>query len=203
MSFDLEGFADACEAAETQEEVTALVARAVERRGEVLAALGPVEEQMTRTFHASPERTVQIIAWAPGMRAAPHEHRMWAVIGVCAGREDNGRWRRAGRGIERAGGDSLGEGEVLALDDQVIHDVANPLDAFTVAIHVYGGDILRAARSMWHPFTMEEVPFDTEKVERLVAAFNARQRMEPVPFAAANVPRIMAAILEETKLGRA
>ena len=47
------------------------------------------------------------------MTIMPHNHRMWAVIGVYTGREDNIFWRRlpgAGRGmIEAAGAKSLGE----------------------------------------------------------------------------------------------
>ena len=170
----------------------------VARRSELLAALGPVREHHTLTLHADAQRTVQILGWAPGLRAPAHEHRMWSVIGILTGREDNGFWRRrtgdAHPNIERSGGRSLDPGDVLALDADVIHDVANPLDAFSIAIHVYGGDIRGIHRSSWHPMTMAEQRFDQPFVDRLLERFNEAQRREPVPFAAANVPRIMQAL---------
>ena len=47
------------------------------------------------------------VIWGPGMTIMPHDHRMWAVIGVYTGREDNIFWRRlpadADREIEAAG----------------------------------------------------------------------------------------------------
>jgi predicted metal-dependent enzyme (double-stranded beta helix superfamily) len=197
MTFDLEGFVDACRCADSATAVTALVQRAVERRSELLDAIGPIREQVTRTLYDTPERTVQILGWAPGMRSPAHEHRMWSVIGVCAGREDNGFWKRRASGIERTGGRSLDAGDVLSMGDDAIHDVSNPVDAFTIAIHVYGGDILRRPRSVWHPFTQVEMPFDQPRVDRMLAKFNDRQRREPVPFSAANVERLMAAIMME------
>jgi predicted metal-dependent enzyme (double-stranded beta helix superfamily) len=198
-SFDLERFVDDCRAAERDAAAVAdLVRAAVARRGEVLAAIGPCGEQANHTLYASPTLTVQWISWAPGMRAPAHEHRMWAVIGVLAGREDNGNWRRAGDGLERSGGVAIEEGQVARLRDDVIHDVVNPRDAFTMALHVYGGDILTRPRSMWNPMTGAEMPFDTARTDVMVAAFNEKQRREPVPFAAANTERIMREVFVET-----
>ncbi len=199
MSFDLDGFTDACVRAEGAPEVVELTRAALARRSELLAAIGPIEEHTMRTLHASPDRTVQILGWAPGMRAPAHEHRMWSVIGVAAGCEQNGYWERRGEGIERSGGVAIEAGMVLAMDEQVIHDVANAREEFTIAIHVYGGDIRGAARSAWNPMTMREEPFDTPFVERLMGRFNELQRREPQPFASANVPRIMASLLAEER----
>ena len=47
------------------------------------------------------------------MTIIPHNHLMWAMIGVYTGREDNIFWRRAqedaGARVEAAGAKSLGE----------------------------------------------------------------------------------------------
>lgn len=195
--FDLERFAAACVAAEGRDHVVELVRDAVARRHDVLRAIGPVEEMYSRFLHASATRSVQILGWAPGMMAPPHEHRMWAVIGTLSGQEDNGLHRRAGGGVERVGGVAIPAGEVVALDDDVIHDVRNPRDAFTVAIHVYGGDIQHAPRSIWNPMTGAEEPFSAAKTDWIMAEYNRRQRLEPVPFAKENLPRIMGAIFAE------
>ena len=199
--FDLERFAAACVAAEGRDHVVELVRDAVARRDEVLRAIGPVEEMYSRFLHASEARSGQIIGWAPGMMAPPHEHRMWAVIGTLGGQEDNGLHRRAAGGVERIGGVAIPEGEVVALDDDVIHDVRNPRDAFTVAIHVYGGDSQHAPRGIWTPVPGAEERFSAEGPEWIMNEYNRRQRLEPVPFAKENIPRIMGAIFAE--MGRA
>ncbi len=37
--------------------------------------------------------TVLHVVWAPGMSIYPHDHRMWAVIGIYSGQEDNAFYR--------------------------------------------------------------------------------------------------------------
>jgi predicted metal-dependent enzyme (double-stranded beta helix superfamily) len=113
------------------------------------------------------------------MTIMPHNHLMWAVIGIYTGREDNIFWRRlpdedSGR-IEAAGAKSLGEREVEPLGRDIIHTVTNPLPRFTGAIHVYGGDFFAASRSEWDPETLLEQRFDMEKNLRLFEQANAHQ----------------------------
>ena len=102
----------------------------------------------------------------------PHNHEMWAVIGVYSGREDNILWRRlpddADR-IEAAGAKSLSEGDVLAFGPDVIHSVINPIPRVTGAIHIYGGDFFGVARSEWDPESLRERPYDMDKVLRMFA----------------------------------
>ena len=38
--------------------------------------------------------TILNVIWGPRMTIMPHNHNMWAVIGVYTGREDNIFWRR-------------------------------------------------------------------------------------------------------------
>ena len=90
----------------------------------------------------------------------PHDHRMWAVIGVCTGREDNIFWRRvageAGGLIEAACAKSLSERCAEPLGRDAIHSVTNPLGRLTAAIHVYGGDFYGVKRSDWDPENLLE-----------------------------------------------
>ena len=102
-------------------------------------------------LHVSPTISVFKAVWAPGMAVPPHDHRMWAAIGVYAGREDNELWRRVGGvgdgRIESVRGRTLAAGDVGLMGDDAIHSVTAP--AWTGAIHVYGGDFLAQERSMW------------------------------------------------------
>ena len=117
------------------------------------------------------------IVWAPGMVLYPHNHNMWAAIGIYGGREDNTFFRRSreqpGR-IEQSTGKTLVEGDVLLLGDDVIHSVENPLGKLTAAIHVYGGDFVEMPRSQWGPGEPIERPFDMDLVREQFAEANAR-----------------------------
>ena len=112
------------------------------------------------------------------MTIMPHNHLMWAVIGVYTGREDNIFWRRiagepVGR-IEAAGARSLSAMDVLPLGHDIIHSVTNPLRRLTGALHVYGGDFFGADRSEWDPETLREQRFDIKKTLQLFEESNAR-----------------------------
>src|SRR6478752_5244114 len=84
-------------------------------------AIGPVERGGITTLHNRDDLTVLRVAWTPGMALNPHDHRMWAVIGMYGGQEDNAFYRRAPEGLTPAGGRELPAGDVLVLGDDVIH----------------------------------------------------------------------------------
>src|SRR4051794_24047716 len=96
--FDLDRFIADCidaQAADPSHKlVQQVVARAISDCAGVLHGLGePRRAQMQKLYH-SPRLTILNIIWAPGMTMVPHDHRMWAVIGLYTGREDNTFWRR-------------------------------------------------------------------------------------------------------------
>jgi predicted metal-dependent enzyme (double-stranded beta helix superfamily) len=118
-------------------------------------------------LHHSPQLTVINVAWAPGMQVMPHDHRMWAIIGIYAGAEDNRFFTRGDGGelVERAGR-RLDAGDVCVLGSDTIHAVANPTDRLTGAIHVYGGDFVNQPRSQWGPGELVERPYDMADITR-------------------------------------
>ena len=102
------------------------------------------------------------------MALNPHDHRMWAVIGMYGGQEDNAFFRRVPGGLEPAGGQELPAGDVLVLGRDVIHSVANSRTRLCgVALHVYGGDFFSVERSEWDFETYQERPRDLERTRRL------------------------------------
>jgi predicted metal-dependent enzyme (double-stranded beta helix superfamily) len=141
-------------------------------------ALGPVEVGGITTLHNAPDLTILRVAWTPGMALNPHEHRMFAVIGMYGGQEDNAFYRRSPTGLQAAGGKELPAGDVLVMGDDVIHSVANSREEFAVALHVYGGDFFTGARSEWDFDTFEERPRDFERTRRLFEAANDRWHRE-------------------------
>ena len=81
---------------------------------------------------------------------APHDHRMWAVIGVYQGLEHNELFVRAqGGGLESVDRFTVGAGDVGTLDASTIHSVQAGGDRYLGAIHVYGGDLFGTPRSTW------------------------------------------------------
>jgi len=158
--------------------VREVLERVVAQPGPVADALAPTEGGLTLLHHA-PDLTVLHVVWAPGMRLYPHDHQMWAAIGVYAGQEDNEFFRRGGRGsrtLTGAGGRRLAVGDVLVLGREAIHAVANPLASLTAAIHVYGGDFVNEPRSQWGPGPMEERPYDMDDARRQFAEANRAWR---------------------------
>jgi predicted metal-dependent enzyme (double-stranded beta helix superfamily) len=176
--FDVEEFVAACYAAlrehSPQAAMKELVERTMSRPGEVEAALGTPTRAELATIHRSPELTVLNVIWAPGMSIYPHDHRMWAVIGIYGGQEDNTFYRRSPQGLVVAGGKELHSKDSVLLGDKVIHAVANPRQTLTGAIHVYGGDFFATQRSEWDPETLEERPYDVEKARQQFVLANER-----------------------------
>jgi len=127
-------------------------------------------------WYNAPELTILNVVWPPLFSLLPHDHRMWAAIGIYGGREDNTFYRRAGSTLVTSGGKNLAEGDVLLLGDDTIHAVHNPRRAYTGAVHVYGGDFIRTPRSQWDAETLEEEPYDLEAVRREFARAERQSR---------------------------
>src|SRR5882724_6479950 len=145
-----------------------VVARAVSDPAALIRGIGEPDKAGVQVLHKSPDLTVLNLLWAPKQLALPHDHRMAAVIGMYAGREDNMFWRRVANPtkfqIEAAGGEALGVGDVTILGRDVVHSVVNPLGKISAAIHVYLGPFLEIERSMWNAETLVEEPYDMKKV---------------------------------------
>ena len=140
--FDVDEFLAECSeavvATEPRSAVREVLERAVRRPEQVARALPATRGELV-PLHASERLTVMKGVWGPGMRFRPHNHLMWAAIGLYGGQEDNTFYRRSGDGIVVSGGRELRSGDVALLGDDTIHAVENPRRTFTGAIHVYGG----------------------------------------------------------------
>ena len=172
--FDLDRFKADCSAAATQrvalQAIREIVARAVEVPTAVLKALGEPARSEVQTLHRSDDLTILNVIWGPRMTVMPHNHEMWAVIGIYTGREDNILWRRPGEAsnrIEAAGATALSEREALPLGHDIIHSVTNPIGRLTGAVHAYGGDFFGVPRKEWDPERLVEQPYDVQKTLQL------------------------------------
>ena len=178
--FETERFIEECRAAlketDAHAAVRELVARAVSDPAQLMRALGEPQRAGVNTILRSDDLTILNLCWGPRMEIHPHDHRMWAVIGIYAGREDNTFFRRSEHGLTRHGTKVLDARETVPLGKSIIHAVTNPLDQITAAIHVYGGDFFATPRSEWDPATHEERPYDVEHTMRAFEESNALLR---------------------------
>jgi predicted metal-dependent enzyme (double-stranded beta helix superfamily) len=155
-----------------------IVGRAVSNPADVEHALGVPKKAEIISLYRSETLTILNVIWAPGMSIYPHDHRMWAVIGLYGGREDNAFYRREPKGIVKASARQLDTGDTVLLGAPTIHSVTNPLNQFTGAIHIYGGDFFAVPRSEFDAETFEERPYDVEKAKRVF--LDANERLRPV-----------------------
>ncbi len=179
--FETDAFVTACQQARqennSQKAMHEVVERAVDNPAAILKALGePTRAGVFKLFH-SEDLTILNLVWGPHMTLMPHDHSMWAVIGIYSGREDNIFWRKikddpTGR-IEAAGAKALSTGETAPLGKDVIHSVTNPIPRLTAALHVYGGDFFSAHRSEWDPEDLTQQSYNMEKNLALFEKANA------------------------------
>jgi predicted metal-dependent enzyme (double-stranded beta helix superfamily) len=155
---DVERFVAECRASLNESEprlaVSDVLERTVSEPSQCEAALPATRAELT-TLHHSPELTVLKVVWAPGMSIWPHDHQMWAAIGIYAGQEDNTFFRRIDGSLEPRRTRELSTNNVVLLGDDTVHAVHNPLGTCTGAIHVYGGDFFDREMSQWNPETLE------------------------------------------------
>lgn len=154
--------------------VNEVLTRAVSKPGSVLSALGEPTKAGLEVFLSSPELTIFAATWTPQMNLMPHDHLMWANIGIYTGREDNIFWRKGAGTIEAVGADALFEKDTAMLPIDALHSVTNPLLRFTGGIHIYGGDFFNTSRSQWNPESLEEEPSDGAVIRGIFQRENER-----------------------------
>ncbi|MBV8172751.1 MAG: hypothetical protein JO219_12565 [Candidatus Eremiobacteraeota bacterium] len=162
MTFDRDQFICDCRAAFAKDvsykAVREIVARAVSDPRAVINALGDSPTERMQTLYLGEDLTILNVISAPNATLLPHDHNMWAVIGIYCGREDNIFWRRVPSDprcrIEAVGAKSMSAKDATPLGRDVIHSAINPIARVTGAIHVYGGDLFRERHSEWDPETL-------------------------------------------------
>jgi predicted metal-dependent enzyme (double-stranded beta helix superfamily) len=182
--FDLDQFVADCRSAIAKDPshkfVREVVARAVSDPAAVLKGIGEPKRAVLRPLYRSNDLTILNVIWPPSFTLIPHNHQMWAVIGVYTGREDNIFWRRlpesANRTVEAVGARSLCAKDAHPLGSDIIHSVTNPLSRLTGALQIYGGDFFAVTRSEWDAETLSEQHAQAGRTARRFEEANAAMR---------------------------
>jgi predicted metal-dependent enzyme (double-stranded beta helix superfamily) len=174
--FDVDEFINEVRRALAESEPRRAVKEILEREVSAASAITDVLQSARGDFellHHSPDLTIANVVWAPHMTLYPHNHLMWAAIGIYGGQEDNYFYRRGEHGLVASGGKEITTGDVILLGDDVIHSVTNPRLECTGAIHIYAGDFVNHPRSQWSRDVSEEEPYDFEQARQEFARANA------------------------------
>lgn len=178
VRFDKERFIEHVRAAnreaDAQAAVEEVITEAVEMPGAIIDELGVPSQAGIQTLYHDDSLTILNVIWAPLMVLLPHDHTMWATIGVYGGREDNIFWQRSGDNVRASGAASLSTRDVFSLDHDAVHSVVNPIEKLTGAIHVYGGDFYKPGRSEWDSETLRRRPFNLDNALRTFREANER-----------------------------
>jgi len=179
---DIDRFIEDCVAANrevnAQDAVLEVLENAVSSPKAVLDAVEEPLKAGIQVLHCSDTLTIFVASWTPQMNLMPHNHLMWANIGIYTGREDNIIWERTGDSITAFEAKALFEGDVAKLSVDAIHSVTNPLLRFTGGLHIYGGDFFETKRSKWNPETLEEEPSDGAIIKALFEHENQRLNLD-------------------------
>lgn len=155
-----------------QAAVKEVLAKAVADPSKMLKAIGDPTEAGMKVFLRSKDLTIFAATWTPQMNLMPHNHLMWANIGIYTGREDNILWKKNSNELDANDVKCLFAGDVAALDANAIHSVTNPLKRFTGGIHIYGGDFFATTRSQWDPETLQEEASNGEVIKNIFKEAN-------------------------------
>ena len=177
-NMDIDRFVEDCVIAsretDAQDAVLEVMDSAMCSPAAVLNAVGAPTQAGIKVFHHTATLTIFAASWTPQMNLMPHDHLMWANIGIYTGREDNIIWRRTDDSIAAVEAKALFEGDTAKLPVDAIHSVTNPLLRFTGGIHIYGGDFFDTKRSLWNPETLVEEPSDGAIIKGMFERENQR-----------------------------
>lgn len=150
---DVTKFVEECRAVADAPDAQARVADLVDA---VVRRPTLIEEVLAGRRHPGPhllyrgdDLTVYCVRARTGEAVPPHDHLLWSVAGMCSGEEEHVLYTRDGDRIVRDRVLTAAAGEVFALDAHAIHASRDSGPSAAVAVHVYGGDLFAAPRSVW------------------------------------------------------
>jgi predicted metal-dependent enzyme (double-stranded beta helix superfamily) len=144
----------------------AIAIQAIVRDGLRSQSSEPSSWDREELLYRSPELTIVNLT-LPGLGRSPiHDHGMWAVIGISTGCEVERFYEMRGGRPEEVERIQVQAGDAICLAKHVIHATENPGEQAARGLHVYGGDLVTAARRMWNPRTGTELPFHSPTFEK-------------------------------------
>lgn len=107
-------------------------------------------------LHCDPNERFSVVSfvWGPGQRTPVHDHGVWGLVGMLRGAETSTAYWPSETGLVAGVTEVLHAGEVAMVTPLAgdVHQVANAVaDRSSISIHVYGANIGRLPRHVYHP----------------------------------------------------
>ena len=173
--FDFDTFVAECETAlphdDRVEKIRSAVASAIANPEALTAAL-PDFSGDEELLYASDHMVVVHLRMTPNVHYPPHNHNMPVVVGIYAGAERSHSYERSDKGLSETGRFDNSAGDVVVLEDDAIHSVANIGADYSYALHVYVGDLIHQDRNIWQPQTHAAYPYSDETYFEFAQAYD-------------------------------
>jgi len=137
--FDLDQFVADCRSARgtdcPSKTIGEVIKRTVSDPAGLLKVLGEPDRAGIKELYRASDLSILNVVWAPRMMIMPHNHQMWAVIGIYSGREDNIFWRRVPGSnglVEAAGARALCEKDAEPLPVKLVALFPKPVRVTSV-----------------------------------------------------------------------
>lgn len=115
--------------------------------------------------HSDDELTILYARVPPKFMSAVHNHTIFACIGTLIGKEENTIYSlddgNESKPLKIKEQFVVQSGEVITLDADVIHSIANPDDTVLHSLHVYGGSFPKVMeeRTLWTSAELKAMQF--------------------------------------------
>lgn len=96
-----------------------------------------------------------------GVVVPPHDHQLYAIIGVYEGVEENHFYQVMNQQLIRQAIKPISRGEVMLIHPEGIHSVQTANNQRSAAIHVYLGELTKVKRSRFDWNTGEATPLNS------------------------------------------
>ena len=151
--------------------INAVMKEAVADPAAVAAGVPEYEGDQLTLFETN-ELSVYCARFFAGQVVPPHNHKMPAFIGVYEGTEVNQLFRHDGSSLTLVAEKHVGPGETLSIGSEGIHGVYTLGGKDSLALHAYLGSLERISRSLFHPDSGEEMPFNDENYRALLRSID-------------------------------
>lgn len=181
MTFSIDQFITDCREAAVGEnafEATSEIMRqAVNDPAAVRAAISPPAELtyvgdmaigFDKILFEDATVTVFLVDTEPGHLQPPHDHQMYALIGVYEGVERNRFFARENGGLKPAGEQNIEAGKVLRIHPSTIHAISASGSESCRALHVYLGGLSSIDRSLFDPQSGKEEPMTSDRYDGFI-----------------------------------
>lgn len=150
----------------------------IERSPEAIRRAIPNQGPDEVLLHEDDTCTIYIVRVPAGIKYAPHDHGMVAVVGVFEGTEVNDYFKRVSSEkltIPCVTSEAVETGHVTVLDADVVHAISSKGSTRSQALHVYLGNLGATDRKLFHPKTGKALPFTMQNY------FSNASPPQPIP----------------------